>query len=120
VLNLLSNAVKYSDTERWIAVRVFRRAGQIAIQVEDHGIGIAAAEQRRIFEEFYRVDQRLSSAQQGLGLGLTLVRRIVDAHGGTVQVESTPGAGACFTVWLPTEVPPAGAVPAGVREEAAS
>ena len=120
VLNLLSNAVKYSDTERWIAVRVFRRAAQVAIQVEDHGIGIAAGDQRRIFEEFFRVDQRLSTPQQGLGLGLTLVRRIVEAHGGTVQVESSPGAGARFTVWLPTEAPPPGAAPAGLREEATS
>lgn len=120
VLNLLSNAVKYSDRERWIAVRAFRRAAQVGIQVEDRGIGIAPADQRRIFEEFYRADQRLSTPQQGLGLGLTLVRRIVEAHRGTVAVESAPGAGARFTVLLPLEAPPAGTAPAGVREEATS
>lgn len=103
LLNLLSNAVKYSETDRWIAVRAFQRRGEVAIQVQDRGIGIDAAEHERIFQDFYRVDQRLSSDRQGLGLGLTLVRRIVEAHRGRVTVESTLGSGACFTVWLPAE-----------------
>jgi signal transduction histidine kinase len=105
LLNLLSNAVKYSDTERWIAVRAFARDGQVGVQVEDRGIGIDPAEHERIFEDFYRVDQRLSSDRQGVGLGLTLVRRIVEAHRGRVTVDSSPGHGARFTVWLPAEEP---------------
>jgi signal transduction histidine kinase len=111
LLNLLSNAVKYSEDDRRITVRAFRRDDAVAVQVEDHGIGIAAAEQQRIFEDFYRVDARLSSARQGVGLGLTLVRRIVEAHGGRVAVESALGRGARFTVWLPVEPAERGAEP---------
>jgi signal transduction histidine kinase len=113
LFNLLSNALKYSDTERWIAVRTSRHGEEIAIEVEDHGIGIAPADQHRIFEDFYRVDQRLSSARRGVGLGLTLVRRIVEAHRGRVAVESVPGRGSRFTVWLPIEPAAAGSTAAG-------
>ena len=108
VLNLLSNAVKYSDATRWIAVRAARRDGGVGFEVEDRGIGIAPAEQERIFEDFYRVDQRLASDRPGLGLGLTLVRRIVTLHGGKVAVDSVPGRGARFSVWLPVEQAAAG------------
>ena len=108
VLNLLSNAVKYSDEKRWIAVRAARRGGGVGFEIEDHGIGIAPAEQERIFEDFYRVDQRLASDRPGLGLGLTLVRRIVTLHGGRVEVDSSPGRGSRFSVWLPVEQAAAG------------
>ena len=101
--NLLANAVKYSDDERWIAVRAFQRGAEVGLQVEDHGIGIDPSEHERIFEDFYRVDQRLSSPRHGVGLGLTLVRRIVEAHGGRTTVESQRGRGSRFTVWLPVE-----------------
>jgi signal transduction histidine kinase len=103
LLNLLSNAVKYSDSERKIVVRAFRRDAELGLQVEDHGIGIEPAEQQRIFDEFYRVDTRLSSSRRGVGLGLTLVRRLAEAHGGRVSVESARGRGSRFTVWLPLE-----------------
>jgi len=99
-------------------VRAFRRDDAVGLQVEDHGIGIDPREHERIFQDFYRVDQQLSSARQGVGLGLTLVRRIVDAHHGRVTVESAPGRGSRFTVWLPVEpsahdsaTPPGGRVP---------
>ncbi|UCE02827.1 MAG: HAMP domain-containing histidine kinase [Candidatus Latescibacterota bacterium] len=101
LLNLLSNAVKYSDERRWIAVRVLRRERALGIQVEDHGIGIDAHEQERIFEDFYRVDTSAAGRVGGVGLGLTLVRRMAAAHGGAVRVDSTPGRGSTFTVWLP-------------------
>jgi signal transduction histidine kinase len=101
LLNLLSNAVKYSDSEREIVVRAFRRDAELGLQVEDRGVGIEPAEQQRIFEEFYRVDTRLSSPRSGVGLGLTLVRRLAEAHGGRVSVESERGRGSRFTVWLP-------------------
>jgi signal transduction histidine kinase len=103
LLNLLSNAVKYSDSRRDVALRVFRRDHELALQVEDHGIGIDPAEQSRIFEDFYRVDTRLSSRRSGVGLGLTLVRRLAEAHGGRVSVESERGRGSRFTVFLPLE-----------------
>ena len=121
LLNLLANAVKYSDTERWIAVRAYRRGDRVALEVEDHGIGIDVADQKRIFEDFYRVDQRLSTPRQGVGLGLTLARRIVEAHGGAVEVRSSRGQGARFTVWLPCERPlPASTGPGTVAQEAGS
>ena len=122
LLNLLSNAIKYSDSQRDVTVRVFRRDGELALQVEDHGIGIEPTEQSRIFEEFYRVDTRLSSRRSGVGLGLTLVRRLAEAHGGRVSVESERGRGSRFTVWLPlepaasTSPPEAGREPARVRD----
>jgi two-component system sensor histidine kinase SenX3 len=121
MLNLLSNAVKYSEDERWIAVRVFRRGPEVGLEVEDHGIGIDPAEQERIFDDFYRVDQRLSSARQGVGLGLTLVRRIVGAHHGRVTVDSARHRGSRFTVWLPVEPAGTGAAPpqaGGIPQEA--
>jgi signal transduction histidine kinase len=107
LLNLLSNAVKYSDAEREIAVRVFRSDGELGIQVEDHGIGIESGERQRVFEDFYRIDTRLSSRRSGVGLGLTLVRRLAAAHGGRVSVESERGRGSRFTVWLPLAEPTA-------------
>jgi signal transduction histidine kinase len=103
-------------------VRVFRRGGEVALQVEDHGIGIDPADQSRIFQDFYRVDSRLSSRRSGAGLGLTLVRRLAEAHGGRVSVESERGRGSRFTIWLPLEAeaatPPAeaGREPARVRD----
>jgi signal transduction histidine kinase len=100
VLNLLSNAVKYSDEHRWIAVRVFRQGSEVAIQVQDRGIGIDADQLEKVFEDFYRVD---SSLVGGVGLGLTLVRSMAEAHGGRVNVESRRGGGSTFTVWLPLE-----------------
>jgi signal transduction histidine kinase len=124
LLNLLSNAVKYSDSQRDIAVRVFRRDAELALQVEDHGIGIEPREQGRIFEEFYRVDAPPPGRRSGvgLGLGLALVRRAAEAHGGRVGVESEPGRGSRFTVFLPLEPavatpsPEAGREPAEVRD----
>jgi signal transduction histidine kinase len=107
LLNLLSNAVKYSDSERDVAVRVFRRDAELALQVEDHGVGIDPREQRRIFDEFYRVETSPPSRRGGVGLGLTVVRRLAEAHGGRVSVESEPGRGSRFTVWLPLEAPAA-------------
>ncbi|MFQ5600921.1 MAG: ATP-binding protein, partial [Candidatus Krumholzibacteriia bacterium] len=61
------------------------------------------ADHERIFDDFYRIDTRLSSNRSGVGLGLTLVRRIAQAHGGRVTVQSAPGRGSTFTVWLPLE-----------------
>jgi len=68
-------------------------------------MGIEAGEQRRIFERFYQADRRLSRAHEGVGLGLSIVRMIVKAHGGTVSLQSTPGEGTIFTVRLPA-LPP--------------
>jgi signal transduction histidine kinase len=99
VVNLLDNAVKYSGENRDIAVRLDALDGHVAFEVEDHGLGIAAAEQERIFKRFYRVSN--GSGKGGYGLGLFLVRHIMDAHGGCIEVESEPGRGSRFRLMFP-------------------
>ena len=98
LLNLLSNAVRYAGASRRIEVSVARELSEAVIAVRDYGIGIAASEQRRIFTPFYRAPQ---SNERGLGIGLAIVREIVEAHGGDISVESEPGAGATFRLRLP-------------------
>jgi signal transduction histidine kinase len=102
VVNLLDNAVKYSGENREIAVRLGAENGCVTFEVEDHGLGIAAAEQERIFGRFYRVPN--GSGQGGYGLGLFLVRHIMDAHGGRIDVESEPGRGSRFRLMFPRAV----------------
>ncbi|HEY6401195.1 MAG TPA: HAMP domain-containing sensor histidine kinase [Blastocatellia bacterium] len=103
-LNLLNNAIKYSTEVKRITVRVTAREGSVAIEVTDCGIGIPRAEQEKIFEKFYRVGAGLTHNTKGSGLGLTLVRHIVEAHRGWVTVESAPGKGSKFTILLPASV----------------
>jgi signal transduction histidine kinase len=98
VLNLLSNAVRYAGTARRIEVTVEREQMDAVIAVRDFGLGIAASEQRRIFTPFYRAPQ---ATERGLGIGLAIVREIIQAHGGEISVESEPGAGATFRLRLP-------------------
>ena len=101
VQNLVDNAFKYTGTEKRIAVAVKRVGRDVEISVSDNGPGIARADQNRIFDSFYRVDDRLSRATEGTGLGLALTRHIVHGHGGKIRVESEPGRGARFVVTLP-------------------
>lgn len=102
ILNLLSNAVKYSDAVKDIRVRAYQKNTNVVIEVSDRGIGIAAAELSKVFDDFYRADQRLNSQKQGgMGLGLTLARQIVRAHGGEISVRSEVGHGSTFTFTLP-------------------
>ncbi|NUM76657.1 HAMP domain-containing histidine kinase [candidate division KSB1 bacterium] len=102
ILNLLSNAVKYSDAVKDIRVRAYQKNTNVVIEVSDRGIGIAAAELSKVFDDFYRADQRLNSQKQGgMGLGLTLARQIVRAHGGEISVRSEVGQGSTFTFTLP-------------------
>ena len=100
-LNLIGNAVKYGASAGWVGVRASVRGGWIEIAVSDRGIGIPAAEQGRIFEPFYRTPEVVAAQIQGAGLGLSLVKRIVEAHGGRIDVASVPGEGSTFTVKLP-------------------
>jgi signal transduction histidine kinase len=101
LLNLLDNAVKYTPAGGEISIALASQNGNAQIIVSDTGIGIPAAEQPRIFDRFYRVDKARSRSQGGAGLGLSIVRWIVEGHGGTVTVESTQGKGSAFTVELP-------------------
>ncbi len=101
LLNLVNNAVKYSSDDKFLGVNLYRANGSIKLEVVDHGIGIPSGEQGKIFEKFYRVGDPLVHNTKGSGLGLSLVRHIVQAHGGEVFVESAPGKGSKFTIALP-------------------
>jgi signal transduction histidine kinase len=105
VQNLVGNAVKYAGADRWVRVRVLlagsAAAPELHIAVDDHGAGLDAEERRHVFEPFYRGKDAVANQIQGSGLGLSLVRRIVDAHDGRVEVMSEPGRGSTFTICLP-------------------
>jgi signal transduction histidine kinase len=101
LVNLVNNALKYSDHEKFLGVRLYRADGVLKLEVADRGIGIARHEQSKIFEKFYRAGDPLVHNTKGSGLGLSLVRHIAHAHGGEVEVESTPGNGSKFTLTLP-------------------
>jgi signal transduction histidine kinase len=99
--NLLDNAVKYSGESRTVRVEV-KTADNVAIRVRDSGYGIAPSEQKEIFRKFTRGAAALEHGVKGTGIGLAMVKHIVDAHGGKVTVESEPGRGSTFTIVLPT------------------
>jgi signal transduction histidine kinase len=105
IQNLVANAVKYGGRDRWVGIRAQhvreRRRSEVWITVSDHGPGIPAAELPHIFEPFYRGADALEKQIHGNGLGLSLVRRIVTAHGGRVSVSTKPGTGSTFTIALP-------------------
>ena len=103
ILNLLDNAVKYTPEGGEISLRLARQNGDAEIVVRDTGIGIPAEDQLRVFDRFYRVDKARSRALGGAGLGLSIVRWIVEAHGGKIQVQSSAGNGSVFKVKLPLE-----------------
>jgi len=98
--NLLANAIRHGPPGRPVRLRALRADGGVRIEVRDDGPGIAPEHQPRLFEKFYRVP---GSAPGGAGLGLSIVRDVVEAHGGRVGVESTPGAGAVFWIELPDQ-----------------
>jgi signal transduction histidine kinase len=106
LLNLVNNALKYSQDRKFIGVNVFRDNGSVKLEVVDHGIGIPSDEQGKIFEKFYRVGDPLVHNTKGSGLGLSLVRHVVEAHGGQVLVDSAPGRGSKFTICLPLDQSP--------------
>ena len=103
LVNLVNNALKYSQDQKYIGVNLYRANGAVKLEVIDHGIGIPAQEQGKIFEKFYRVGDPLVHNTKGSGLGLSLVRHIVQAHGGEVAVDSVPGRGSKFTIVLPVQ-----------------
>jgi len=104
LLNLVSNAIKFTPTGGTVRISGRRLADAAEISVADTGIGIAEADQARIFHEFQQVDGGVDRQQQGTGLGLTLTRRFARLHGGEVRVQSEPGKGSVFTIHMPLQV----------------
>jgi len=107
LINLLDNAYKYSQDDKHIVLRAYADSGasggggHVCLEVEDNGIGLSRRAGRRVFDRFYQVDQTLSRKVGGCGLGLSIVKFIVDAHGGSVDVRSQPGQGSVFAIKLP-------------------
>jgi signal transduction histidine kinase len=102
--NLLDNAVKYSGESRQVIVRLFVENSQASITEQDFGVGIRNDELDKVFERFYRCGGDLTRTVGGTGLGLSLVKEIVAAHGGSVAVQSEPGKGSTFSIRLPLGV----------------
>ena len=102
--NLISNAVRYTDEGGHIYVRVKRGESMASIAVQDTGIGLTPDEARMVFQRFWRADSGRDRESGGLGVGLTVVKEIVERHNGWVQVEGRKGEGACFTIHIPLYV----------------
>jgi heavy metal sensor kinase len=101
LLNLLDNALKFTQPGGTVAVNLSQMNGFVTLQVRDSGVGMSSDSMAHVFEPFYRADPSRSGRVEGAGLGLSLVKWIVDRHGGTIDVESEPGRGSTFTVQLP-------------------
>jgi len=101
LINLLSNAVKFTPDGGRISIMVTRRDDMVELVVADTGIGIPEDEQPRVFERFFRSSQAQEMAVPGTGLGLVIVKGIIDLHGGKIDVRSTPGVGTEVTISLP-------------------
>ncbi len=99
VNNLLSNAFKYTEEGESITVKLYQEAGDLVLQVTDTGIGIPKEKQEKIFERFYQVE----SGREGSGIGLSLVQRLVELHHGRIELESEPGKGSTFSIYLPQD-----------------
>jgi signal transduction histidine kinase len=103
LLNLLTNAVKFTPDGGKVDVRAGLADGLLQVAVADTGIGIAAADQAAVFEEFKQVGRHYTNKQEGTGLGLALTKRFVELHGGTLTLDSEPGKGSTFTFTLPSQ-----------------
>lgn len=101
IVNLLSNAQKYGGTPPQIRLKVTSKDGEVTIAVTDNGAGIPRPEHRRIFDKFYRIDDRLSRTKEGSGLGLAIVKHVARAHRARVTVDSAEGKGSTFALILP-------------------
>lgn len=104
IYNLITNGVKYSPKDTRVVVSVAADGDGVRLAVADQGYGITPAEQAKIFEKFYRLKRDETGAEEGTGIGLALVKEIVEQHGGTITVESRPGGGSRFTIWLPNRL----------------
>lgn len=100
-INLLHNSIKFTPQGGSVRVALHRRAGRVEVSIADTGIGIAPDDQPHIFERFYKADKSRRRSEGGCGLGLSIARKVLDLHHGTIAVRSQPGAGAAFIVELP-------------------
>jgi PAS domain S-box-containing protein len=101
LVNLLSNAVKFTPEEGKVSVQAQLEGGTIVTEVSDTGMGIPAEERRRIFDKFYQVGHTTKGVREGTGLGLAITKRLVEEHGGSIDLESEPGRGTRFTFTIP-------------------
>jgi signal transduction histidine kinase len=101
LVNLLSNAVKFTPSGKEIGVRVGQTQQEVWATIWDEGIGISPEQQEHVFERFYQVESSLTRQYGGMGLGLSIVKEMVDLHHGTVSVESQAGKGSAFTIRIP-------------------
>jgi two-component system phosphate regulon sensor histidine kinase PhoR len=99
--NLISNAVKYNKAGGWAKVKLYEQEQEVWAEISDNGSGIPEEHIPRIFDEFYRVDGRRNAPVKGSGLGLSIVKKMVDAHGGIISVESRYGKGTTFRISFP-------------------
>ena len=99
---LVTNAIEFSPAGRWVGGRGADLGGQVRVEVEDEGAGIPEGEQRSLFQRFRQLDMSLTRAHGGLGMGLFLCKRLVEAHGGRIGIRSAAGAGSTFWFTLPS------------------
>jgi two-component system phosphate regulon sensor histidine kinase PhoR len=103
IVNLIDNAVKYSDAEKQITIRTGKENNYTFVEVEDKGIGIPTKDQKKIFEKFFRVSSGNVHNIKGSGIGLSIVKYIMDAHKGEIKLSSKEGEGSKFTLMLPLQ-----------------
>jgi len=103
--NLIGNAIKFTPDDGRVSVHLHESAGEAVLEVQDTGVGIPTGEQSRLFERFFRASTATDRAIPGVGLGLTIAKAIVEAHGGTIEVSSAEGAGTTFRVHVPLDRP---------------
>jgi signal transduction histidine kinase len=101
LINLLDNAIKYSINKKRVEIRLVSRPDEVRVEVKDWGIGLSPEERSKVFETFYRSPAGCRANPRGVGLGLKIVKHIMDGHGGAVRVESSPGRGSVFTLAFP-------------------
>lgn len=102
IINILSNAIKYNNGNNAIYIKVFKKNNSINISIKDSGIGIPKSEYKNIFERFYRLDKSRGANEKGVGVGLTIAKSIVNAHGGEIEVYSEINKGSEFIISLPS------------------
>lgn len=100
-INLIDNAIKFTSQKGKIAINARKAQNMVQVDIADTGCGIPEEAQEKIFEEFYRVDNPINQEAKGTGLGLTLVKNIVEAHNGKIWVKSKLGAGSTFSFTIP-------------------